>query len=196
MTLEHCIVGALRIAGEAEVTLDDCIVDAGSPGKAAYEGIASAPGDLAPGATLTVVECTIVGKVHAQILRMVSNSLLFSRTVVGDGWRGPVWAERTQEGCVRFTWLPPASIVPQRFQCHPAAGEESVAPHFSSRRYGTPAYCQLARSTPAEVRTGADDGSEMGVLHHLYGAQREANLRIRLGEYLRVGLSAGTFLES
>jgi hypothetical protein len=59
-----------------------------------------------------------------------------------------------------------------------------------------PAYCQLARSTPHQIRTGADDGSEMGVLHHLYGAQRETNLGIRLEEYLRVGLHAGIFLES
>jgi hypothetical protein len=34
------------------------------------------------------------------------------------------------------------------------------------------------------------------VFHHLYGAQRESNLRIRLGEYLRVGLRAGIFYAS
>ena len=45
-------------------------------------------------------------------------------------------------------------------------------------------------------RRGADDESEMGVFHHLYGAQRETNLRIRLAEYLRVGLRAGVFYES
>ncbi|WP_341649539.1 hypothetical protein [Thauera humireducens] len=65
-----------------------------------------------------------------------------------------------------------------------------------SRRYGTPAYAQLAVRTPAEIRRGADDEGEMGALHHLYAAQRETNLRIRLAEYLRVGLCAGLFHES
>ena len=36
----------------------------------------------------------------------------------------------------------------------------------------------------------------MGVFHQLYGAQRVTNLRIRLAEYLRVGLRAGIFHES
>jgi len=36
----------------------------------------------------------------------------------------------------------------------------------------------------------------MGVFHHLYGAQRETNLKIRLAEYLRVGLHAGIIHES
>jgi hypothetical protein len=149
-----------------------------------------------PGATLTLDACTVIGKVHATVMDLVSNSILLATLADPDTWAVPVRAARKQDGCVRFSWLPLASIVPQRFQCHPVAGEDSVAPHFSSRRYGTPAYCQLARSTPIEVRTGADDGSEMGVLHHLYGAQRETNLGIRLDEYLRVGLRGGVFLES
>jgi hypothetical protein len=36
----------------------------------------------------------------------------------------------------------------------------------------------------------------MGAFHALFPAQREANLRIRLDEYLRVGLSAGIFYET
>ena len=36
----------------------------------------------------------------------------------------------------------------------------------------------------------------MGAFHHLFGPQRETDLRIRLDEYLRVGLEAGIFYES
>ena len=38
---------------------------------------------------------------------------------------------------------------------------------------------------------GAEDGSEMGAFCVLKQAQRESNLRLRLDEYLPVGLEAG-----
>jgi len=36
----------------------------------------------------------------------------------------------------------------------------------------------------------------MGVYHHLHRPQRETNLRLRLDEYLRVGLEAGVFFQT
>ena len=36
----------------------------------------------------------------------------------------------------------------------------------------------------------------MGAYHLLFQPQREANLRIRLEEYLRFGLEAGVFFET
>jgi hypothetical protein len=44
-----------------------------------------------------------------------------------------------------------------------------------------------------EITTGAEDGGEMGAFHLLQQAQRIANLRTALDEYLRVGLEAGVF---
>jgi hypothetical protein len=52
---------------------------------------------------------------------------------------------------------------------------------------------QLATACAAELRTGAEDGSEMGVFSHLRQPQREANVRVSLNEYLRFGLEAGIF---
>ena len=190
-TVERSILGAVRSHPRAAFSATDSIIDATRPDGVAF----AAPDGEGPGASLTLDACTVIGKVHATEMPRVSNCILLATLADPDTWAAPVRAERKQTGCVRFTWLPAASIVPQRFQCHPAAGE-TVAPHFSSRHYGTPAYCQLARSTPPQIRTGADDSSEMGVLHHLYGAQRETNLGIRLGEYLRVGLHVGVFLET
>ena len=68
-----------------------------------------------------------------------------------------------------------------------------MRPAFTSLRYGDAGYCQLADRCRDEIQAGADDESEMGALHHLYQHQREANLRIRLDEYLRFGLQAGIF---
>ena len=66
-----------------------------------------------------------------------------------------------------------------------------VIPVFTSIHYGDPGYAQLHLRCPVEIRTGAEDGSEMGVFCHLKQPQRETNLRIRLEEYLPFGLDAG-----
>jgi hypothetical protein len=63
-------------------------------------------------------------------------------------------------------------------------------------RYGDPGYGQLRSASDPSIRTGADDESEMGVLHDLFQPQRETNLGIRLDEYLRFGLHAGIFYAS
>ena len=53
-----------------------------------------------PGATLTVTECTIVGKVHAKLIELASNSIFFARLgpAPGETWTAPVIAERRQDG--------------------------------------------------------------------------------------------------
>ena len=189
VTLQRCITGPLRVATEAELVLQDCIVDAGALSAVAYEGSSA---DVA-GAPLTVQDSTVIGKVHTQVLTLASNTLFVARRVALDGWRAPVWAERTQEGCVRFCWLPPDSISPRRFRCLPSAEHPDVLPQFTSLRYGDAAYLQLRGTTPSAIRTGADDEGEIGVMHALMQPQREANLRVRLDEYLRFGLAAGVF---
>jgi hypothetical protein len=66
-----------------------------------------------------------------------------------------------------------------------------LVPTFTSTRYGQPAYAQLHLACPKVIQTGAEDGSEMGVFCHLKQPQREANLRLRLEEYLPFGLDPG-----
>jgi hypothetical protein len=66
-----------------------------------------------------------------------------------------------------------------------------LRPAFTSFRYGNAAYAQLDLTSAKELRTGAEDGSEMGAFNHLMQPQREANLRLRLEEYLPFGLEAG-----
>ena len=66
-----------------------------------------------------------------------------------------------------------------------------MTPTFTAERYGDPGFAQLDRGCAVEVRTGAEDGSEMGAFRFLRQPQRETNLRIRLAEYLPFGLAAG-----
>lgn len=191
VTLERCITGPIHAVEDAEVQLSHCVVDAGSPENAAFA--ADAAGNT--GAELSVNECTVVGKVHTQVARLVSNSIFFARLgpQSGETWAAPVVVERRHEGCMRFSFVPKGSITPRRFKCVPDDKHPDALPHFTSLRYGDPGYGQLRHATPQAIREGASDGSEMGVLHALFQPQRETNLRIRLDEYLRFGLRAGIF---
>jgi len=190
VTIERCITGPLQIATDAEVTISDSVVDAGAPENVAY----SADNDE-PGGELTVNDSTFIGKLHAKLLRLASNSIFFARlgTPPAEKWLAPIVVERRQEGCIRFSFIPTGSITPRRHRCIPDAAHPTVVPQFTSLRYGDPGYAQLRRATDASIRQGAEDESEMGVLHALFQPQRETNLRIRLEEYLRFGLRAGVF---
>jgi hypothetical protein len=66
-----------------------------------------------------------------------------------------------------------------------------LVPSFTAENYGLPGYAQLRITSPVQIRTGAEDGSEMGAFSHLKQPQRETNLGIRLTEYLPFGLVPG-----
>jgi hypothetical protein len=74
-----------------------------------------------------------------------------------------------------------------------SAVEARLVPGFSSTRYGAPAYAQLRTDTASEIRSGAEDGLEMGAFNRLEHPRREANLKLALEEYLRFGFEAGLF---
>jgi hypothetical protein len=193
VALDHAIVGAVRLHENASLAASDSIIDSTAADGMAY----AAPDGGAPGGKLALEACTVIGRVRATEVDTISNSLLLARPMSGDV-QPPVFVVRRQIGCVRFSYLPVDSLVPRRFRCQPetAGSQPAPAPHFTTLRYGVAAYCQLASSTPDAIRRGADDESEMGTYHALFPAQREANLRIRLREFLRVGMAAGIFYES
>ncbi len=76
------------------------------------------------------------------------------------------------------------------------AEELRVEPQFITTRYGEPAYCRLARGCADEITRGAEDRAELGVFHDLFEAQRLANLRNRLGEYVPAGTDVGIIFAS
>jgi hypothetical protein len=200
--LAFSIAGPLTVpAHAAGLWLLDCIVD-GLAGAAV-----SGPGGGGSGPPLTVERSTLFGSLGVK-------SLHLSESIV----TGQIDAERTQEGCARFSYVVPGSQTPRKYRCQPdlavaAAIEEAsqrnpaltqaernairvhveswLVPAFTTRRYGQPGYAQLQFRCPREIRTGAEDGAEMGAFCHLEQPQRESNLRLRLREYLPFGLEAG-----
>ncbi len=194
LVIERSILGSLRIVEEAEARALDSVIDATDPEGVAYAGLDGS----GPGGSLSLIACTTIGKLHARRFDLVSNAILLARLAPADTWAAPVIASQRQSGCIRFSFLPFEAVVPRRFRCQPDSltAARRVTASFTTLSFGESGYCQLASSTPDLIRRGADSESEMGVFHHLYGPQREANLRIRLQEYLRVGLEAGIFYAS
>jgi hypothetical protein len=187
--IDHCMTGGLRAPAGASVKITDSIIDATHETGVAFAALDGVAG----GGALSVERSTVIGKVHTSSLDLASNAIFVASLATGDGWQAPVWSDRRQQGCVRFCYLPPASRVPRRYRCQPTADSLAAAlrPTFTSLRYSEPGYCQLGRDCAAAFRQGADDGSEMGVFHDLFQAQRETNLRVRLAEYARFDLDVG-----
>lgn len=156
----------------------------------------------APNTEATISGCTVYG----QIIDPPSQpgnpkpglrSLMADATIFAD----LLFVLQRQIGCVRFSYVPSGSRTPRRYRCQPDLalnnvndiGEQTIIrnqlkPVFTSDHYGHPAYSQLGQICAPEIRKGAEDGSEMGVFSFLKQAQREANLRSQLLEYLPFGL--------
>jgi hypothetical protein len=201
LSVDRSICAAIHVPEAIRaIDINDSIVgdDAGSP-------------DLsvdAPASALSLRRSSFFGGVTG--LSLWASDCIFA---------GFVHAVRRQVGCVRFSYVATGSRVPRRYRCQPdleiatrigalraaaspgapSAAQEAairaevdalVRPLFESRRYGDPGFGQLERRCPAQIRTGAESGAEMGAFEYLRQPQREANLRDALAEYLRFGLQA------
>lgn len=168
----------------------------------AIQGVNEVPLDPAfAGPALIVERSTIFGGVLARAMPLASESIFAGQVVV----------EERQGGCMRYCYVaaldddisgnPQASRTPRRFRCQPDLALEGVSdpveadlirsriePVFSSERYGDPNYTHLSWRCPDEIRTGGENGTEMGVFNHLMEPQREANLREAVRRYLPFGL--------
>jgi hypothetical protein len=258
VAVERSILGGMRTHEFATVSVADSIVDACGSSNVAFAALDGASG----GGPLSLQGCTVVGKVHAALLSLVSNCIIWAESPAGDAWVAALWADRRQEGCVRFSYIPPGSAIPRQFEClvggygtnFPAwaastsfvtgqviaatssgatflyrctrGGTTGIStpsfpnppgaiitdgtvtwqnvgtafitpgPLFESLRYGDVGYAKLMPQTDDSVRRGADDGGEMGGFHFVLAPQREADLRVRLQEYIPVGLEFGIFYQT
>jgi hypothetical protein len=187
----RCVLGAVHADRVVAFSAVDSIIDATAPTGIAYAAPAGSPHGTAGGA-LTLVGCTVVGKVHATEFALVSDSIVWAWRDPADvaTWDSALVADRRQAGCVRFSYLPAGAITPRRFACVEKS-PDNPQPLFLALRYGLPGYCKLLASTDDRIRRGADDGGEMGVFHYLLAPLRETDLRIRLQEYLPAGMAFG-----
>jgi hypothetical protein len=203
------ITGPLRLPEHAAgLWLLDAIVD-GIRQEDGWGAAIAAVDATGPAPPATLERVTILGHANFQQLPLASEVI----------FAAPVTVSRCQGGCVRFSFVPAGSRTPRRYRCQPdMVIEDRVAdreaelgrsltddekevlaaevnawlmPAFTAVYYGLPGYAQLGIGCPVEIRTGAEDGAEMGVFSRLWQPQRETNLRIRLEEYLPFGLMPG-----
>lgn len=189
VTIERSILGTIEVIGDEvshdplPIHISDSILDATGHDLPAL----SAPDCRHAHAVLHAHRTTVIGEVHTHAVRIAENSI----------FTGQLRVARRGIGCLRFSYVPPGSRTPRRHRCQPdlvgADRAELVRPLLTSEQYGTPAYGRLADGGPWQIRRGADDGSEMGVFHHLYEPQRDDSLRARLAEYTPAGTDAGIF---
>jgi hypothetical protein len=180
LQIEHSILGTIEVIGDEvsedplDIHLRDSVLDATGHDREAL----SAPDCRHAHAVLHVHRSTVIGEVHTHAVEIAENSVFTGRLHVA----------RRGIGCLRHTYVPAGSRTPRR---HRSPSQPS--PLFTSVRYGTPWYAQLADRCPEELRRGADDGAELGAFHDLYRPQREDGLRARLAEYTPAGTDAGIF---
>jgi hypothetical protein len=200
--INQSILGPLWLNGESTASFTDSILDATDPALVAcVAGIDANTKRPIPSGALTMQGCTVIGKVYASLLSLVSDCIFWAELTEADVsttpplWNASLWTARQQQGCVRFSFIPAGAILPRNFECV----EQSTggpAPMFYSLRYGNSAYAKLLPTTDPAIRQGADDAGEMGAFHFLLAPLREADLSIRLQEYMPVGLEFGIFYES
>ena len=192
LSLVRCIAGPIGAFVGGTTRICSSVVDSGSRCGVAY----AAPDFASEGASLHIEDCTVIGKVHVELMELASNTIFLARLARNDSWSAALWCSRRQAGCIRFCFLPATAITPQQFRCLPPdpTQEGEFLPKFITLDYGNPSYGMLSGDTPMAIWTGADDGSQMGVYHLLQETEAVRNVQLRAPEFLPFGMEAGVFL--
>jgi hypothetical protein len=193
VSIRSCVAGAVRLntaAGGLQIT--DSIIGTATDLSLKPAQLAMAV-DAANGDT-SIARSTVLGRTEARSLE-AENTLFMGRAR----------AAQRQQGCVRFCFAPLVSRLPRRFRCQPdlaieAAGQPDVAtqsaieqrlrPSFSSLEFGAASFAQLSAGCAEDIRSGGEEGAEMGVGFAAGEPFRRQNLADIIDEYLPFGLAA------
>jgi hypothetical protein len=161
------IIGYVNVGSSiSSLSIEESIIDNGE-GDAIVANYTSA----------SIEKSTILGK--TALRDVVAGNVIFT---------GTLKVFRNQQGCVRFCYFPPGSTTPRKFQC---LSDGIKMPSFTSKKYGDPGYIQLSVICPEEIKSGGEDGLEIGAFYFLKQPQRLKNLKVAWNEYLPVGVNAG-----
>lgn len=176
LIIEKSILGPILVSNAGlveEITIRDSILQAAALDQ---------PAILTPKANLDVERTTVLGK--ATVHRLYSSDSLFC---------GELFSSDTQSGCFRYSATTEGSTAPHFFESHYIPADVNF---FLSRRFGDPNFARLSQTAPSFLRTGAENGSELGAYSGLLEPIKHNNLRRKVEEYLPFGLLPVFVLET
>ncbi len=187
LVIERCILPGVRLqganAGCDRLTVSDSIVDATQP-----LAVGTPAGIAAPRSVLAMARCTVIAPTLATLCVDVekldaTDTLIAGRADVTD----------LQSGCFRFSARGTGSRVPHPYMSH---GVDDLERLFASRRFGDPAYATLSPRAPAQLFTGAEEGTEIGAFCGERGPIKFDSLRTKVEEYTPFGRLPAYLLEN
>ena len=170
LIIESSIMGPVQVDTNGlieSMTICDSII------QSVEEGVSALNVDLG---TVHSQRVSILGAVQVHRL-YATDTLITGLTEVND----------TQNGCFRFSLAPSGSILPKPYP-HPPIPFDEANHWFVSQRYGHAGYAQLTETAPLTVRTGAENGDEIGAFNHLINSIKLESLKAKIGEYMPFGL--------
>jgi hypothetical protein len=198
ITIQKCIIGGMYFAttGDVHLEITDSIIDGGDLAAIRCDNH-HASAKTHTTITASFQRSTVLGSVQIANLASAVDSIFTE----------PLHVSRRNQGYLCFCFVPNGSTTPVRYRCQPdlafetakntSEAQEAVLlklkPVFNDTRYGMPSYGQLGLRCPIEIRSGAENGSEMGAFRQLNAVLREQGLKRALKEYLPYGLDAEVF---
>ncbi|WLB91320.1 hypothetical protein [Bradyrhizobium japonicum] len=185
LVIEQCVTGPIR---EAVSAIDPCSAGAIVIRDSIVQSLSYQPAIETRIAAVTLERSTVFGDV-------VVNRLDATEALID----GLVRVTDNQHGCFRFSATIAPSLVPTKpgyngrlpRQYESQLFEEGLpANTFVSKRFGDPGYAQLADCGPAVLKTGAENGSEIGAWCRMLASIRLRDLTAKFAEYMPFGAIA------
>jgi len=169
---------AVGPTGAALLSVNRLLLEAAFPAELQPAAVA------ADGCVVSLERTTVLGVLQAHRIS-ASDCILHGFAVADD----------PQEGCVRFTAYVEGSRLHQPYESVVIAPDSAV---FVTRRFGQPEYAQLSLLADREIisglpgasiSSGTKEGSEMGAFSLEKNPIKERALRIKLAEFMPIGLT-------
>jgi hypothetical protein len=191
VVIQRSILGAIRVEDTVELVVKDSLMDSAAANDPVIANIAGSNGG-----TLTADRSTFLGDVLLASVGEISDchfAIRRGRTLL----TAPVHAELQQQGCVRYSALPPQSRVPRRYRCYPPEGAINPRqPTLASQSYGDASYGALVPSSPEGILQGAEGGGEMGLMNRFGWHRRARALGRELPDWTPFAMVAGVEIMS
>ncbi len=138
-----------------------------------------------------------------------SRSTIFGQVTVREIWAddclflSPVASFRSQQGCIRYSYVAPGSQTPRRYECQPdlalranpqidnAVVEQQLRPVFESLDPADPWFARLKATTHRGILEGGEHGVEMGFLAGLFEPHKRRFANSSMADFTRAGMDAG-----